>query len=48
METPQIQFNGRVVDVPVMAQRQVFSVQSVQKMVEVPQIQFIDKLVDTL
>ena len=36
-----------VVDVPVMAQSQTLSVQRVQKTVEVPQIQFIDKLVDS-
>ena len=35
-----------VVDVPVMAQRQVYSIQRVQKTVEVPQIQFIDKFTD--
>ena len=35
VEVPQIQSNDRVVDVPVMAQRQVLSVERVQKMVEV-------------
>ena len=35
-----------VVDVPVRVQRQVPLVQRVQKMVKVPQIQFIDKVVD--
>ena len=37
---------GTAVDVPVMAHRQVHSIQRVQKTVEVPQIQFIDKFVD--
>ena len=36
------------VDVPVMAHRQVPLIQRVQKIVEVPQIQFIDKVVDAL
>merc|ERR1712064_129760 len=35
-----------VVDVPVIMQRQVPAVQRVQKMVEVPQLQFIDRVVD--
>merc|ERR1712209_380195 len=35
-----------VVDIPVVQQRQVPTVQTVQKTVEVPQLQFIDKVVD--
>ena len=40
------QFLDRVVDVPVVMQRHVPTIQKVQKTVEVPQVQFIDKLVD--
>ena len=40
------QFLDRVVDVPVVMQRHVPTIQKVQKTVEVLQVQFIDKLVD--
>ena len=43
--SPHVQFIDNV-DVPVMAQRQVHSIQRVQKTVEVLQIQFLDKFVD--
>merc|ERR1712093_912611 len=36
----------KVVDVPVVRQRQVPSVQKVQKYVEIPQIQYVDKVID--
>ena len=45
-ENPLVRFTDRVVDVPVVAQRQVPSVPKVQKTVEVPQIQYVDKIVD--
>ena len=40
-EIPQLQFPDQVVDVPVVVQRQVPSIQTVQKTVEVPQTQSI-------
>jgi len=46
VEVPQVQYIDRVVDVPVVKQRQVPSVQKVQKTVEVPQVQYIVKVVD--
>ena len=36
----------RIVDVLVVAQREVFTVQTVQRTVEVPQVQFLDRAVD--
>ena len=45
-ENPLVRFTDRVVDVPVVAQRQVPSIPNVQKTVEVPQIQYVDKIVD--
>merc|ERR1712107_706044 len=35
-----------VVDIPVVAQRQIPMVQTVQKTIEIPQLQYIDKVVD--
>merc|ERR1711945_75660 len=35
-----------VVDIPVVAQRQIPMVQTVQKTIEIPQMQYIDKVVD--
>ena len=46
VEIPQVQFLNKVVDIPVVVQRQVPMVQKVQKTLEVPQLQFIDKVVD--
>merc|ERR1712061_899379 len=46
VEVPQVQYIDRIVDVPVVKQRQVPSVQKVQKTVEVPQIQTIEKVVE--
>ena len=37
---------GKIVDVPVATQRQVPTIQTVQKTVEVPQVQFLDRMVD--
>ena len=39
---PQVQYNEKEVEVPVMVRRQIPLVQRIQKMVEVPQIQYID------
>merc|ERR1719273_2819188 len=41
-----MQFVDKVVDIPVVVQRQVPMVQKAQKTVEVPQVQYIDKVVD--
>merc|ERR1712083_199712 len=41
-----VQYIDRVVDVPVVKQRQVPSIQKVQRTVEVPQVQYIDRVVD--
>ena len=46
LESPHVQVIERVVDVPVMAHRQVPSVQRAQKMLDMAEIQFIDKVVD--
>ena len=46
VEIPQVQFLDKVVDIPVVVQRQVPMVQKVQKTLEVPQLQIIDKVVD--
>ena len=46
-DAPQLQFTDRIVDVPgVLQQRQVPTVQTVQKSVEVPQVQFLHKVED--
>jgi len=42
---PQVQYSDRVVDVPVVQQRQVPSVQKAQKTGEVPQVQHTDRVV---
>ena len=47
VEVPQAQSTDKVIDVPVIMQRQVPAVQVVRKTVEVPQTQFIDRVVDT-
>ena len=46
VEVPQIRFIDRVVDIPVVQQRQVPMVQTIHKTVEIPQAQFLDKVVD--
>ena len=43
---PQLQFIGRVVDIPVVHHRQVPTVQTLQKTVGIPQVQFLDNVVD--
>ena len=48
VEIPQLQYIDKVVDVPVVMQKQVPAIQKVQKTVEVPQVQLIDKVVDML
>ena len=45
-ENPPVRFTDRVVDIPVMAQRQVPSAPRVQKIVEMPKVQFSDGHVD--
>ena len=45
-EVPQMQYVGKIIDVPVVAQHQVPTVQAVQKAVEVPRVQFRDRVVD--
>ena len=46
VEVPQVQYIDKNVDVPVVRQGQVPTVQAVQKTVEVPQFQFHDRAVD--
>ena len=46
MEIPQLQFVVKVVNTPVVTQRQILLVQPVQKTMEIPQLQYIDKVVD--
>ena len=43
VEVPQIQFIDRVVDLSVVLQRRVPTVQTVQKTGEIPQLQFLDR-----
>ena len=45
-EVPQVQYNDKVVNVPVVLQRNVPTVYAALKTVEVPQIQHMDKVVD--
>ena len=47
VETPQLQFIDNVVDVPVVAQRQIPIDQIVQKTVEIPQLDVVGKIVET-
>ena len=42
LEVPKIQFIDRVVDIPVVLQRRVPTVQTVQKTGEIPQVVFLD------
>ena len=45
-EVPQVQFIDKVMDIPVISERQMSMMNQVQKTVEVPQIQYVDKIVD--
>ena len=45
-EIPELQFTDKVVDIPVVAQRQIRMNQEVQKTIEIPQLQDADKVVD--
>ena len=47
LQSPQEQYSGKIVDVPVVMQRQVPTIQTLQKTVEVPQVQF-DRVVDVV
>ena len=44
--TPQVQYNDKVVNVPVVMQRPVPTFQTVQNNVEMPKVQFSDRVVD--
>ena len=46
VEVLQVQYNDRFVDVPVVKQDQVPSVQRAQKTVEKPQVQYVDRVAD--
>ena len=45
-EVPPLQFTDKVIDKPVVAQRQIPMVQAVQKTMEVPQLQCVDEAID--
>ena len=45
-EIPELQFTDKVLDIPVVAQRQIRMNQEVQKTIEIPQLQVADKVVD--
>ena len=45
-EVPQVQFVDKVMDIPVISERQMSMMNRVQKTVEVPRVQFIDRVVD--
>ena len=45
-KTVALQHTGRIVDVTVVIAHEVPTIQSVQKMVEVPQSQYLDRVVD--
>ena len=42
----RLQFTDKVVDIPVVAQRQIHANRNVQKTIEIPQLQDADKVVD--
>ena len=44
-QMPQVQFLNKIVDVPVVTQRQI-EVQRVQKKIESPRVQHLDKMAD--
>ena len=46
VEVPQVQYTDKIVDVPVVAQRQVSTFQTVQRTGEVPHVQFLDRAAD--
>ena len=41
-EVPLLQFIDKAVEIPVVAQRQISKVQTVQKSIEIPQLQYCD------
>ena len=45
VEIPELQFTDKVVDNPVVAQRQI-SMETVQKSIETPQLQITDEMID--
>ena len=45
-EIPQVQYIDKIVDMPIVTQRQVPTIQMMQESVEVPQVQFLDRVVD--
>ena len=45
IEMPVTQFTDKVVDIPVLSQRQIFMVQPVQKTIEIPQLQYCDEVI---
>ena len=45
-EVPLSQFTDKAVDIPVVAQRQISTVQTVQTSIEIPQLQFCDEAID--
>ena len=48
VEVPQVQFPNKVDEMPVGVQRQIRTVQTVQKTMEIPQLQCIDEAIDDL
>ena len=45
-EVPPLQFTDKVIDKPVVAQRQISTVQTVQTSIEIPQLQHCDEVID--
>ena len=45
-EVPLSQFTDKAVDIPVVAQRQISTVQTVQTSIEIPQLQYCDEAID--
>ena len=45
-EVPPLQFTDKVIDKPVVAQRQISTVQTVQTSIEIPQLQYCDEVID--
>ena len=46
VEIPELQFTDKVIDKPVVAQRQISTVQTVQTNIEIPQLQYCDEVID--
>ena len=46
VEVPQVQYSDRIVDMPVVVQRRVPTIQAAQKTEEVPRAQLLDRVVD--